>query len=103
MAIEQPLSTRFFQPKTQDSPGLLTGLKQLAAGSLTEMLEILRGARIGRENFEHRARGKRLQRPPRLQHRQGAQQTGGIENGMASDVISLGHSPTLEANNRERP
>ena len=103
MAIEQPLSTRFFQPKTQDSPGLLTGLEQFAPGSLTEVPEILCGAGVSRENFEHRARGERLQRPPRLQHRQGAEQAGGIEGCIDSKVIRLAHFPTLDANNPERP
>src|ERR1700732_5447903 len=81
MAPKEPMSTRFFQAKTQDATGLLAGLEQLAAGGLTEMLEIFGRAGIGREDFAHRTRGKRLQRPPRLQHRQRTEQPGSIEGG----------------------
>src|SRR3984893_12185073 len=66
MAPGEPMSTRFFQPKTQDAIRLLAGLEQFAAGGLTEMLEILGRAGVGREDLEHRTRRERLQRPPRL-------------------------------------
>jgi len=89
--MERPLSTRLFQAKTQDATGLLAGLEQFAAGGLTEMLEIFGRAGIGREDFEHRTRGKRLQRPPRLQHRQWAEQPGGVEGGVHRNVTGLRH------------
>src|SRR6516162_1781941 len=79
VAMERLMSTRLFQAKTQDAGGLFAGLDELASGSLTEMLEILGGAGVGREDFKHRTRGERLQRPSRLQHRQRAEQPGGIE------------------------
>src|ERR1700730_12691696 len=78
MAMERPLSTRLFQAKTQDATGLLAGLEQLAAGGLTECLDILGRAGVGREDLKQRTRGERLQRPPRLQHRQRAEQPGGV-------------------------
>jgi hypothetical protein len=94
MAIERPMSTWFFQPKAQHTPGLLAGFEHLAAGGLAEMFEIFRGAGIGRENFQHRTGSERLQRPPRFQHRQWTQQAGRVEGGIHCDVPSLTHIST---------
>ena len=55
------------------------------------MPKILGGAGIGREHFENRAGGERLQRTPRLQHRQWAQQSGGIEGRIHRQIASLRH------------
>ena len=85
------MSTRLFQAKTQDAGGLFAGLDELASGSLTEMLEILGGAWVGREDFEDRTGGERLERPSRLQHRQRAKQPRGIESGVNGDIPSLRH------------
>src|SRR6516162_6745587 len=40
-------SARLAQQKAQDATGLLGGFEHLATGCLAEMLEVLRGARIG--------------------------------------------------------
>jgi hypothetical protein len=98
--MERLMSTRLFQAKTQDAAGLFASLDELASGSLTEMLEILGGAGVGREDFEHRTGGKRLQRPSRLQHRQRAEQPGGIEGGVHTAVMSLCHFLVLDRNIR---
>lgn len=73
---------RFAQAKAQDPARLLGGFEQVAAGGRTEMREILDRTRVGRQHFEHRTGGKRLQRAARLQHRQRAQQPGRVEGGV---------------------
>src|SRR4029077_9630210 len=73
------MSTRLFQPKAQHAARVLGGGQQLAAGGLAEMLEILDRARVGGEDFEDAAGRHITERPPRLEHRQRAQQPRRVE------------------------
>jgi len=88
VAMAPPMSTGLLQAKAQDPSGLLACLEQLAAGGLAKMLEILCGAGIGGEDFEHRTGCERLQRPPRLQHRAAAKKPGRIEGGVHRHVAA---------------
>src|SRR5205814_2147079 len=72
-AIAASSLCRLFQAEAQNAAGLFARLDKLAAGRLAEMLEILGGAGIGREDFEDAAGGHGLQRAARLQDRQRAE------------------------------
>src|SRR5205085_5686654 len=78
-AIAASSLSRLFQAKTQNAAGLFARLDKLAAGRLTEMLEILGGAGIGREDFEDAAGRHGLERAARLQDRERAEQPSRIE------------------------
>src|SRR5262249_41195157 len=89
--MQWPMSTRLLQAKAQDTPGSLARLEQLATGGRAEVLEILGGAGVGGEDFEHRTRSERLQRAAGLEHRQRAEEPGRVEGGVHRHVVSLRH------------